>query len=301
MRKLAFGYSTMCNLRCGHCVAAGEEHHSATMGLDKGLAALEQLKEAGVEGVSFTAGEPFLFFDEMVKLVSYCSTNQIYTRIVTNGYWADSPQSIQKKLDALMEAGLSQLRISCSRFHQKQVSIDNLIKAAGYCRLIGLDCFISLVTDFCDKDAKLERQLQQSGVKYFPEPMIYAGKAKEISSEPLRTDYQSNRCMMNPYLTPDLKLYGCCDAGMYFDNTNFFYLGSIEQHSVSDLFTYFEQHPFYSLIRQAGLSQLASWSGMLSQDIIRYRKCELCIKLFNDPETVQKMKESLGQLQAWTR
>lgn len=301
MRKLAFGYSTVCNLRCGHCVAAGEKHHSATMGLDRAMMALEKLQEAGVGGISFTAGEPFLFFDEMEQLVSWCSSRQMYTRIVTNGYWADTPEGIRERLDRLKHAGLSQLRISCSRFHQRQVSIENLINAVSYSRLIGLDCFISFVTDFSDEDIRLEKHLQQSGVKYFPEPMIYAGNAKELPLPPIRTDYQPNSCMMNPYLTPDLELYGCCDAGMYFNKTNFFYLGSIEKHSVGELFDYFERHPLYSLIRQVGLSGLASCSGMLSQEIIGYRKCELCIKLFNDPQSVQRLSGSLKTLQEWHR
>lgn len=87
MRKLAFGYTTRCNIRCSHCVAAGETPAFAKMELPKAKAIIREMTRADVKGISFTAGEPFLYFDDLLELVNLCAENKIYTRVVTNCYW----------------------------------------------------------------------------------------------------------------------------------------------------------------------------------------------------------------------
>lgn len=301
MRKIAFGYSTACNLRCGHCVAVEEVPSSATIEVQNAISTIEKLALAGVKGVSFTAGEPFLYINEILQLVRLCTKNNIYTRIVTNGYWGASPEKIQTSVNSLKESGLSQLRLSFSRWHQQQVDKNNIINIAKYCQAIGLDSFVSFVTDFGEEDVLLEKYLQESGVKFFPEPMIYAGRASAINRPVIHTNYQANRCSMNPYLSPDLDMYGCCDAGVHFKNTQFFYLGNLQSESIEALFQKYEKNPLYRLIRDMGLTDIASFLGFASREIVRYRKCELCLKVFNDPKNVKTLCASLPELIEWKR
>ena len=301
MRKIAFGYSTACNLRCGHCVAAEEVPNSATIEVQDAICIIEKLALSGVKGVSFTAGEPFLYIDEIMKLVKLCASKDIYTRIVTNGYWGSSPEKIQTSVNILKDSGLSQLRLSFSRWHQQQVDKQNIINIAKYCQVIQLDCFVSFVTDFSEEDVSLEKYLQESGVKFFPEPMIYAGRASTIKRPVLHTNYQANRCSMNPYLSPELDMYGCCDAGVHFKNTQFFYLGNLYHESAEILFQKYESNPLYQVIRDIGLTDIASFLGFSSRDIIQQRKCELCLKIFNDQKTLKHLCISLPELMEWKR
>lgn len=89
MRKLAFGYSTRCNIRCGHCVAA-DARSSGHLKMDHARAKtiMVELADAGVGGISFSAGEPMLDGGEIGELVGICRQLGIYTRIVTNSFWA---------------------------------------------------------------------------------------------------------------------------------------------------------------------------------------------------------------------
>lgn len=301
MRKIAFGYSTACNLRCGHCVAVGDEPSALTLDLKNAVCVIEQLVLAGVKGVSFTAGEPFLYIDEILQLVKLCASKDIYTRIVTNGYWGSSPEKIHTSVNLLKDSGLSQLRLSFSRWHQKQVDKKNIINVAKYCQAIELDCFVSFVTDFGEEDVSLEKYLQDSGVKFFPEPMIYAGRATNITRPVIHTNYPANRCTMNPYLSPGLDMYGCCDAGMHFKNTQFFYLGNLHHESAEILFQKYESNNLYQLIRDVGLTDIASFLGIPSREIIHQRKCELCLKIFNDPKKLKTLCCSLPELLEWKR
>ncbi|MEN8136679.1 MAG: radical SAM protein [Thermodesulfobacteriota bacterium] len=301
MRKLAFGYSTRCNIRCEHCVATVDVPDSRTMDHDRALEVVGQLPQAGVGGISFSAGEPMLYLNEISELVELCQQLGIYTRIVTNSFWAKTAESADLLVAGLKENGLCQLRLSYSRWHQKHVNRNNVLHAARGCQKIGLDYFISFVSDFSEEDDPYEQFLRDHNLTFFPEPVIYAGRAESFKRRSILTDYQTNCCDMNPYLTPDLDLYGCCDAGSHFPATNFFYLGNLNDQTMAELFNKSESDRLYNLIRTMGITNIASYAGMKSREIITYSKCELCRKLFNSPETLTRLRAEEAQLAAWSR
>ena len=301
MRKLAFGYSTRCNIHCAHCVATADTPDRTRMDFHQAKEIIFGLSRAGVGGISFSAGEPLLYFDEIAALVNVCRQLGIYTRVVTNSYWAKTAGASDQVVSELKENGLCQLRLSFSRWHQENVDKRNVLNAARSCQKIAMDYFVSFVTDFSKNDDPYEQYLRDHGLTYFPEPIIYAGRAEAFKHRRIRTDYQANCCDMNPYLTPDLHMYACCDAGIYFPETNFFHLGSLASHTLEQLFTKNETDRLYNLIRTTGITNIASFTGMKAREIITYSKCELCRKLFNAPETITRLRDEVSQLEAWHR
>jgi hypothetical protein len=259
------------------------------------------LSRAGVSGISFSAGEPLLYFDEIAALLKLCRQLGIYTRVVTNSYWARTANASDRLVLELKEHGLCQLRLSFSRWHQENVDKRNVLNAARSCQKVGMKYFISFITDFTNDDDPYEQYLRDHGLIFFPEPVIYAGRAAAFKYRPIHTDYQANCCDMNPYLTPDLDMYACCDAGMYFPKTNFFYLGNLKDHTIEQLFTKAETDRLYNCIRTMGVTHIASFIGMKARKIITYRKCELCHKLFNTPETLTMLQDNVSRIEAWHR
>jgi MoaA/NifB/PqqE/SkfB family radical SAM enzyme len=301
MRKLAFGYSTRCNSRCRHCVATEDFAAGQKMDHDQAKALIVAMGQAGVGGISFSAGEPFLYFNEIAELVKLCSQIGIYSRIVTNSFWAKTAESSDQHVSELKKNGLCQLRLSYSRWHQEYVNRNNVLNAAHSCQKFGLNYFISFVTDFSKKDDQPEQFMRDHGLMFFPEPVIYAGRAGSFKRRSVLTDYQANCCSMNPYLSPDFDLYACCDAGSHFTETNFFYLGNLNGNTAEQLFAKSETDRLYNLIRTMGITNIASFAGMKARDIITYSKCDLCRKLFNSPETLARLRKEVSQLAAWSR
>jgi len=296
MRNIAFGYSTRCNIQCDHCVAAGETPASTKMALILAGEAILKLAKAGVTGISFTAGEPTLYLADITELLKICSSQSIYTRVVTNSLWASDYDTALEKVSLVQESGLKQLRLSYSRWHQEHVPKENIYNAALACQRLGVDYFISFVTDFSSQDEAYEKYLRDNDLKYFPEPLIYSGRAKKYLQERISTDYQDNRCGMNCYLAPDFNMYACCDAGSQFTTTNAFYLGNMQNESPESLFEKYDKNPLFQCIRHMGLSTIASFSGMPSKEITGYRKCELCEKLFNSKEIYSKLQGDIKNL-----
>ena len=302
MKKIAFGYSTRCNIKCEHCVAAEAIPDNATMELARAKAIIAEMAGAQIRGISFTAGEPLLYLNEISELVGLCQTYGIYTRVVTNSFWAKTPALADACAVQLKENGLSQLRLSYSRWHQKNIARQNIVNAAQSCHKIGLDYFISFVTDFSEQDDAFEHYLREQGLKFFPEPVIYAGRAESFDRLPIRTDYQANCCPMNPYLAPNLELYACCDAGSHFTNTNFFHLGNLRDSTIEQLFRKSETNQLYNHIRTMGITDMASFVGFSAREIIGYRKCELCEKMFNSPELLETLQQQANSgLNSWRR
>ena len=222
--------------------------------------------------------------------------------MVTNSFWAKTPAIAESIVAKLQENGLCQLRLSYSRWHQKNISSINVVNAAKSCQKSGLDYFVSFVTDFSEEDDTFEAYLRGNELLFFPEPVIYSGRAQGFPRKPLQTDYQDNCCVMNPYLAPGLDMYACCDAGSHFSKTNFFHLGNLQESTIEQLLLKSEQNILYAHIRNIGISGIASFAGFTAREIVQYRKCELCEKLFNSPDTLAMLeKEATAGLEKWHR
>ena len=302
VRQIAFGYSTQCNIRCGHCVAADASPRTAKMEIGRAQDIIQEMSQCRVTGISFTAGEPLLFLDDICRLIQVCRENGIYSRVVTNSYWAKTTEDADRIVSELIASGLSQLRLSYSRWHQEHINRENIVRAALSCREQGLNCFVSFVTDFSEMDDPFEQFLRDQHLKFFPEPVIYFGRAGEFDRKRVSTDYRPNRCAMNPYLTPELDMFACCDGADRFSNTDFLYLGSLHTDTVDALFRKRETHLLYHFIQTMGLTNIASYLGIAAREIVQYRKCELCEALFNSKENLHILTEAApSDLINWQR
>jgi MoaA/NifB/PqqE/SkfB family radical SAM enzyme len=283
-------------------VAVDENLPNAKMSLDTAVTIIEEMAASNVTGISFTAGEPLLFPVELDFLIRLCKKHDIYSRVVTNGYWAGTRPRSDKMVSGLIQSGLSQLRISCSRWHQKNIDRKNIVNAVSSCKKYGLDYFISFVTDFSAQDDAFEQFLRDHSVKYFPEPLIYSGRAKGFNRSRASTDFPLYQCAMNPYFSPELDMFACCDAGTHFNETGFFYLGNHKNHSIDELFKKKENSILFNLIRTMGLTNMASYIGVNASEIVKYRKCQLCEKLFNSTENLHALEKGIKSgLLNWKR
>ena len=126
--------------------------------------------------------------------------------------------------------------------------------------------------------------------------------ADDFVRKPLFTDYQENCCAMNPYLSPDLTMYACCDAGSHFNTTHFFNLGNLSTYTVEDLLLKSENHQLYNCIRSMGITGIASFAGFKAREIVTYRKCELCKKMFDSPQMLKDLTAAaMNGLLSWNR
>jgi hypothetical protein len=76
--------------------------------------------------VVFAGGEPMLLQDDLLRAIALCKEHGVLTRVVTNGYWASSPEAAREKVAALRAAGLDELNLSTDDYHLPWISLQRL-------------------------------------------------------------------------------------------------------------------------------------------------------------------------------
>ena len=98
------------------------------MPVDTAVAAWESLRAlAGADTkVHLTGGEPFLYWEHLLEIMQKAKSQGLGNAdlIETNGFWADSAETVTKRLKTLDELGMQRLKISVDPFHQEYVDIE---------------------------------------------------------------------------------------------------------------------------------------------------------------------------------
>jgi len=91
--QLVIQLTDKCNALCPQCgMRSTESYQRSKLSLNDVKRILEAAAQNGVTAVSFTGGEPFLFFDELLQLMTYAGQMGIeYIRTGTNGFFFRNP------------------------------------------------------------------------------------------------------------------------------------------------------------------------------------------------------------------
>ena len=87
-----------CNAECRHCFFESGPHREEVMNPDLGIQAIDEAAKLGAEWISFTGGEPFLEQDLLENLIEYANELNLNTEVVSNGFWAETPEKAESAL-----------------------------------------------------------------------------------------------------------------------------------------------------------------------------------------------------------
>lgn len=132
-----------CNAECKHCLFECSPKKTQKMSRDLTTKTILKAKQLGAEWISLTGGEPFLDTDLLTSLVRYTNNKGIKTEVITNGFWADTPDIAKKTLKPLVDAGLDVLNLSIDDFHEEFVPFEKTRNA--YCAAVELGLKIVLM------------------------------------------------------------------------------------------------------------------------------------------------------------
>jgi hypothetical protein len=115
-------YTALCNAACAHCIVESGPQRKERMPID--LAA-ELIAGASMVPrlrlVVFSGGESFIYLDNVLRLCETAQALGMQTRIISNGYWARSPDAAARMLERLAASNVDQLVISFGRFHRAYI------------------------------------------------------------------------------------------------------------------------------------------------------------------------------------
>jgi organic radical activating enzyme len=125
---LSFSLTDVCPITCRHCLTDCSNEKKETLDFELLKIFLEQTSRIlKIETIGITGGEPFYFFEYLVKVMKYIHENYNYNiGIISNGFWASDFDVCKQKLSYLKKIGLNEIIISTDKYHQEFVPLNNI-------------------------------------------------------------------------------------------------------------------------------------------------------------------------------
>ncbi|MFW6437467.1 MAG: radical SAM protein, partial [Armatimonadota bacterium] len=140
---LVLSVTYRCPIKCRYCGAECGPEQTDELSLDEMIELVEHVRSYGqLELVVFTGGEPFLLGDDLRAVVEYCTGLDLKTRIVTNAYWAVTPERAREIVESYVDAGLSEINLSADDYHQEFLPVERIRFANEASSEAGLPCLI---------------------------------------------------------------------------------------------------------------------------------------------------------------
>lgn len=126
LTKIEFVVTGACTGRCKHCSEG--DHTACGERIDPAIAAEAVRKIAGVyhiKTVMTFGGEPLLYPDAVCAIMTAAAELNIPKRqVITNGYFAKSPEKIRAVAQGLASCRVNDLLLSVDAFHQETIPLD---------------------------------------------------------------------------------------------------------------------------------------------------------------------------------
>lgn len=134
IKSICFLTTFRCNAQCDYCEC--RPWVKDELSLDSMIEFIDESKKLGTVGqVIFSGGEPTLLGSNLLKAINYATEQGMLTRVVTNGWWGgNSVERALKRLDKLIDSGLSELNISIDDLHQEWIPLERAKHAFLACQ-----------------------------------------------------------------------------------------------------------------------------------------------------------------------
>jgi len=124
VRGIGLILTLKCPAACKCCGYNAGPNRSEVMAVNDARNIIDQAsKIKGIENISFSGGEPFLYLPLLEELISYANDLGLNTTAVTNGFWARDLETSMKIIDSLQKKGLKKLAISIDDFHNEYIPL----------------------------------------------------------------------------------------------------------------------------------------------------------------------------------
>lgn len=303
-----------CTAACKHCCfrctpKITKRMDTATMlrYMDEAISTFKTIK-----GVVFTGGECFLVAKDLPLLISRATNYNLFTRIVSNGYWATTFDTATNKLRPLVEAGLKEINFSTGDNHQKFVPLDNIINGVKAAYELGIRSMcISIETDPCSKvNYALERiqstpdlasMIQDKVLIVINGTWMHFHLTENESIVTLSPSQKNNllqpceNIFDNIFITPHSQMLSCC--GITVEYNKYLKAGNLQNNSIIDLYREQCNDLFKIWLHIEGpaviYSKMAKIKGIKEKTFSH--KCAYCLELVRNEENVSIVKKLIKE------
>lgn len=286
--QLGIMITNRCTAFCPHCATSSSPEDKSLLQqkrvyslIDEGYQLSKNQKRFSI---CFTGGEPFLYFDLLMKWVDYANKKKAIVSCVTNGFWATSKKETRDKISRLKNAGLSSIALSYDLFHSQYIPFDNIRRILIATQDYGIKIAIKNTIlkgspragDILKKveDIIINRSISMDETLCLP-----LGRGKNISPDKFLYSevFPQQKCRGIGVFTISAKgnLYPCCTP----DWPDLLCLGNIYSKTLSELMAKARSSYLFSILRKEGPYYFVPFLQKAGFDLSkRYfiNSCHLC-------------------------
>jgi organic radical activating enzyme len=306
-----------CTAACADCGTLSSPYDKTSTNLETILSAIDQASQIGFSNIVFTGGEATLKWDVLLAAVSHAHNLGLPTRLVTNAFWAVTPEKAASRIDALQAAGLDEINYSTGDEHCKYVPIERVINAIitaierklPTAVMIELRTQRSVTKDTLMGDARI-RALDAASLT-----LLAINESPWMPLDPTRVEnYPAGVATNNEnvsavtgctsvlqtyVLQPDGRIGSCCGLGLRMipelnvaraDGRDF--LSRAVEEAESDFLKLW--------IHYIGPERILAWAAEKNPDIawenMYGHRCQACVRLYKDPTIGQVIREHHSEM-----
>ena len=128
-RTLSIMPTFRCVSHCASCGTLSTPHDKTSLSLQAILTCIHEASRLNFANIVFTGGEPTLCWRNLLEAIKETRKLGLMTRLVTNAYWATTPNRALKKIQTLKDAGLDEINFSTGDEHAKFVPTPHIMNA----------------------------------------------------------------------------------------------------------------------------------------------------------------------------
>lgn len=142
--RVVFSVTYDCPISCKYCVTESGPWNGPSLDAPFMSKVIDEALELGsLISVVFTGGEPLLKLQEVKQAIGHAHRHRLWTRIVTNSFWATTSEVALRTLGDLKEAGLSEINFSCDDLHQEHLPLERVRNAYQAAKKLDLPILIA--------------------------------------------------------------------------------------------------------------------------------------------------------------
>lgn len=292
---LAFIITYRCNFLCDHCSVSAGPGRREVIAKDVMRLAIEQAYILpSIRVISFTGGEPSLYQDLLQDGIKLAHEKGFITRLVTNAWWAQTPESAYRFLQDFRIVGLNELNISYDDFHAAYLEAfggeQNVLNAVRAATDLGMSVLVgsTLYPGAKISSGYLRRVFKDAGIqqeiKFLEDFVFPLGRARQkLPAHFFPSDVEKrqrggcNDAGQTFVILPDGEVLFCCGHIVNSKAQEIMTIGSLASGtSLVEIVERMQKNVFYWWLNLEGPEAVLTELGVEKKF---YRRCEACFYL----------------------
>ncbi len=303
LKGISFYYTQRCTISCRHCYTVSSPETDRKTDPVIAERVLADAMEVGCWLVSFTGGEPMIFEDEILTLARKAAVAGMKVLIMTNGFWANTPESAGAVAAGLSRAGVTHVCVSTDGYHRAAgIPYDSVIRAVVALRQHGISVKVHYVRDRVDESLDRFMELSEP-LSLIVETSSLAPFGRASTLDRMRfaaaDDPAEGRCTVMPVVMPNGDVVKCCGGTLASEPAprgHPLLLGNVNGERYRNII----QRVLH--MEDVLLAAFIAWGpkrlGMLlGENFWRdeerppyYGICDTCCRLLNDPGRIERLR-----------